>query len=60
MTTCSLEILTSAEAVARRSELMKEIGDVERFKERGETFQLDADDRVKYNELLNLEFLLGL
>lgn len=44
---------------ARYNELASRVGDLEEFKVRGANYDLDADDAAIYDELRDLEFLLG-
>ena len=44
---------------ARYNELASRVCDLEEFKVRGANYDLDADDAAIYDELRDLEFLLG-
>jgi len=35
------------------------IDDVEEFKQRGQHYELSADELIRYEKLMELEFLLG-
>lgn len=43
----------------RYNELASRVGDLEEFKICGANYDLDADDAAIYDELRDLEFLLG-
>lgn len=43
----------------RYDELARRVVDLDGFKERGANYELDADDAAIYDELCDLEFLLG-
>lgn len=53
------EIFSRQEAVRRRDEILAQVGDADRFRERGEAYELNADELVLYDELLTLDYLLG-
>lgn len=59
MQDATVEILTHEEAVGRRDGIYAQVGDVEKFRRRGESYELDADELVLYDELLMLDYLLG-
>ncbi|MYM19212.1 hypothetical protein GSY69_04315 [Brevibacterium sp. 5221] len=50
-------VLTKREACRELAELRERIGDVGALRERGERFELSADELVDYGRLLDLEFL---
>lgn len=53
------EILSRAEAERRRAEILAQVGDEQKFRDRAEDYELDADELVLYDDLLTLEYLLG-
>ena len=55
----TLEILEVEAATKRYEDLAKSVGDVDAFKDRGYAFDLDAADAALFDELRDLEFLLG-
>ena len=59
MTAPAPEILTHAEAQRRYDELRSAIDDLEEFKQRGQHYELSADELIRYEKLMELEFLLG-
>ncbi|WP_209374297.1 hypothetical protein [Brevibacterium renqingii] len=52
-------VLSTAEAERIRRDLVSNIGDVDDFKARAESYQLDTEDRALYDDLIEIEFLLG-
>lgn len=58
MSDAVVEVLTHAEAIKQRREIISRVGDIEKFRLRGESFELDADELVLYDELLTLDYLL--
>lgn len=52
------EIFSRQEAERRRHEILVQVGDAHRFRERGEAYELNADELVLYDELLTLDYLL--
>lgn len=60
MATITPIVLTTEEAKRKYRELVSRIGDVESFKDRAEAYELDTADRALYDDLTELEFLLGL
>lgn len=59
MTIALIKVLSLDEATSRIAELNRRIGDVDDFRARGAVFALDAQDAALYDELRDLEFLLG-
>jgi len=59
MASVTPEIFSRQEAEERRDEIFAQVGDVQKFRERGEAYELDEDELVLYDELLTLDFLLG-
>ena len=53
-----VEILTHDEAAGRREDIYAIVGDVEKFRRRGEAYDLDSDELVLDDELLTLDYLL--
>lgn len=49
---------TRENAVARREEILAQVGDPAAFRRRGEAFELNAEELALYSELLDLEYLL--
>jgi len=52
------EVYTRQQAEARRQEILDQVGNEQKFRERGEAYELDADELVLYDELLTLDYLL--
>jgi len=53
------EVYTRHKAEALRREILEQVGNEQKFRERGEAYELDADELVLYDELLTLDYLLG-
>lgn len=53
------EVYTRHQAEALRREILEQVGNEQKFRERGEAYELDADELVLYDELLTLDYLLG-
>ncbi|WP_284292198.1 hypothetical protein [Luteimicrobium album] len=52
--------MTPAEARARREEIVRRVGgDESAFRDRAEVYLLSAEELALYDELENLDFLLG-
>lgn len=60
MTPVTLEVITSEEARARHAKLLEAIGDRDAFERRAEEYALDARESALYDDLVELEFLLGI
>ena len=58
MATTLVEVLTAEQAQERYDRLVRQIGDLERFRAQRERYDLDGEDAVRYEELRDLEFLL--
>jgi len=54
----TINILTRAEATDRRQEILGLAGDEQKFRARGESYELDSDELVLYDELRMLDYLL--
>ena len=54
----TINILTRAEATDRRQEILDLVGDEQKFRARGESYELDSDELVLYDELRMLDYLL--
>mgnify|MGYP007003570573 FL=1 len=54
----TINILTRAEATDRRQEILGLVGDEQKFRARGESYELDSDELVLYDELRMLDYLL--
>lgn len=59
MSESTVTYMSPEQLQARYSELAHRVGDLEEFKVRGANYELDADDAAIYDELRDLEFLLG-
>ena len=59
MTAMTPVYYTLEQAHARRNEILSIVGDEATFKERGARYALDAQQLALYNELTDLEFLIG-
>ncbi|MGO1285292.1 MAG: hypothetical protein ACTHWF_14505 [Brachybacterium sp.] len=59
MSISTVEVIDTSAAEARLEELRRAIGDVQLFKARGEGYDLDSAETALYDELCDLEFLLG-
>lgn len=59
MSISSVEVIDTVAAEERLEALRARIEDVELFKARGETYDLDVAETALYNELRDLEFLLA-
>ncbi|GAA1194016.1 hypothetical protein GCM10009585_09100 [Brevibacterium paucivorans] len=59
MSESTVTYMSPEQLQARYSELANRVGDLEEFKVRGANYELDADDAAIYDELRDLEFLLG-
>lgn len=53
-----VEILSRQEAEERREAILAQVGDEEKFRDRGEYYELDLEDTLLFNELRQLEYLL--
>ena len=53
------EIYTRQQAEPRRQHIIEQVGDEQKFRKRGEAYELDAEELVLYDELLTLDYLLG-
>lgn len=58
MQDATIKVLTREEATNRRQEILSIVGNEERFRARGESFELDSDELVLYDELRMLDYLL--
>lgn len=58
MSISNVEVIDVAAAERRRDEIVRTIGDVVAFTARGEAYELNLDERVLFEELRDLEFLL--
>ncbi|WP_101652842.1 hypothetical protein [Brevibacterium ihuae] len=59
MTAVVTELISRNEAEHRRAEIIREVGDEARFKERGEAYELRDKELELYDDLCELDFLLG-
>lgn len=59
MSISTVTYLSPEQVRARYDEIAHRVVDLEGFKERGANYELDADDAAIYDELRDLEFLLG-
>ena len=59
MSESTVTYMSPEQLQARYNELASRVGDLEEFKVRGANYDLDADDAAIYDELRDLEFLLG-
>ncbi|WP_349829251.1 hypothetical protein [Brevibacterium litoralis] len=59
MTPVTATVLTRAEAIARRAELERAMGNKDEFLRRAELYLLDADELDIYDEWDGLNYLLG-
>lgn len=55
----SVRVMAVDQAFAERQAILDQIGDEQRFRQRGENFQLDAEELVLYDDLKTLDFLLA-
>lgn len=53
------EVLSRESAQSRYDRLLRTIGDVDAFRARADVFALDSDELVMFDELQELEYLLG-
>ena len=53
------KVYSRQEAEALRRKILEQIGNEQKFRERGESYELDADELVLYDDLLTLDYLLG-
>lgn len=58
MVSVTPEIYSRQQAEERRQEILVQVGDERKFRDRAEAFELDADELVLYDELMTLEYLL--
>lgn len=58
MSISTVEVIDVADAERRRDEIIRSVGDVAVFIARGEAYELDLEDRILFEELRDLEFLL--
>lgn len=58
MADATINILTREEAMNRRQEILGLVGEEERFRVRGESYELDSDELVLHDELRMLDYLL--
>ena len=59
MSISTVTYMSAQQAQDRYDELARQVSDLEDFKERGSNYELDADEAAIYDELRDLEFLLG-
>lgn len=59
MTAVTPVYYTLEQAHVRRNEILRIVGDEASFKERGARYELDSGQSALYNELNDLEFLIG-
>jgi|SRR5690625_1176035 len=59
MSISTVEVIDMVDAEARLASLRRRVGDVELLKARGEAYGLDIAETALYEELRDLEFLLG-
>lgn len=59
MSESTVTYMSPEQLQARYNELASRVGDLEDFKVRGARYDLDGDDAAIYDELRDLEFLLG-
>ncbi len=59
MSAVVVQQLTEQEALTRRAEIIDEVGDEEAFRVRAANFALDARELALYDELEELDYLLG-
>lgn len=60
MATVTPVVLSTEAANVKYRSLVSEIGDVEEFKDRAAAYLLNAKDRALYDDLMELEYLLGI
>ena len=58
MQDATIKVLTREEAAQRRAEILVRVGDEEKFRIRGESYELDSEELVLYDELRMLDYLL--
>lgn len=59
MSISTVEVIDMGDAEARLEAVRQQIGDVDLFKSRGEVYDLDVAETALYDQLRDLEFLLG-
>lgn len=60
MSTVTVARITEDQAIARREQILAEIGDVEALRARAHDYLLDVREQSLFNELEDLEYLLAL
>src|SRR5699024_215641 len=55
----SVRVMTVDQAFAERQAILDQIGDEQCFRQRGQNFELDAEELVLYDDLKTLDFLLA-
>lgn len=60
MSAVKLDVIPVEEAHARYAALLEEVGDRAALERRAEAYALDASDSALYDDIVELEFLLGL
>lgn len=59
MTAVVAEVITRVEAESRREAILRAVGDEACFRERGEAYELHGKELELYDDLCELDFLLG-
>lgn len=54
-----MRVMTVEEGIAERQAILDQVGDVQRFRERGENFELNAEELALYDDLKTLDYLLA-
>ncbi|GAA2004202.1 hypothetical protein [Brevibacterium samyangense] len=59
MSTATVITFTREEAEAKRNAILEQVRDPDEFRRRGENYELDPSDRLLYDDLRELDYLLG-
>lgn len=55
----TVKVLTQEEAERNYEELISQIDNLDEFKQAAQRYELELDERIIYEKIVDLEFLLG-
>ena len=55
----TVKVLTEEEAERNYEELISQIDNLDEFKQAAQRYELELDERIIYEKIIDLEFLLG-
>lgn len=55
----TVKVLTQEEAERNYEELISQIDNLDEFKQAAQRYELELDERIIYEKIIDLEFLLG-